>query len=340
MARQKFSAAEREAIWLAHEKRSACTKELIDVSSFHIDHIVPENLADDPQKFEKTKTILNLGAAFEVTSHGNLLPCKPGANGQKGSIIMEPARIHYFIAIAADKKAKIEQHLQAIEERRNRGRALILLQQCLERRELSVEDVGRILEEHGEEPQEIFRLIEGLEFADATEVNAVAKADIQDLRQRPMRLGQNDHVDGVTLTNHAREERFVTNCEEYDAAIDAGYFALSNYDMKMSVFFRHQCGLLSALESARTADTSFIAEPRAGVIDLHLMPFFLFPWIGDREDPEDATATNQNKIDDGTLVVKRLKQNMLSIAEPEGMGQQLVEVARAPGSLVLRNLSL
>jgi GNAT superfamily N-acetyltransferase len=99
--------------------------------------------------------------------------------------------------------------------------------------------------------------------------------------------------------------------------------------MKMSVFFEHQCGLLSALESARTADTSFIAEPRAGITDLHLMPFFLFPWTGDRETSEDATTTYQNKIDDGTLVVKRLKQNVLSIAEREGMGQQLVEVARA-----------
>jgi hypothetical protein len=45
MANQKFSAAEREAIWLAHEKKCAYTRELIDVSSFHIDHIVPENLA-------------------------------------------------------------------------------------------------------------------------------------------------------------------------------------------------------------------------------------------------------------------------------------------------------
>jgi hypothetical protein len=142
MAHQKFSAAEREAIWLAHKKKCAYTRELIDVSSFHIDHIVPKNLADDPQKFEEAKAKLNLGAAFELTSYGNLLPCKPGANGQKGSIIMEPARIHYFLAIAADKKAKIEQQLQQIEKRRNPGRALILLQQCLERRELSVEDVG------------------------------------------------------------------------------------------------------------------------------------------------------------------------------------------------------
>ncbi len=185
MAHQKFSAAEREAIWLAHEKKCAYTRELIDVSSFHIDHIVPENLADDSRKFEETKAKLNLGAAFDLTGFGNLLPSKPGANEQKSSIVMEPARIHYFLAIAADKKAEIEQRLQQIEKRRNRGRALILLQQCLERGELSAEEARRILEEHGEEPHEIFRLVEALEFADATEVNAVAKADIEDLRRRP-----------------------------------------------------------------------------------------------------------------------------------------------------------
>jgi hypothetical protein len=105
-------------------------------------------------------------------------PAPPIRRGKKGSIIMEPARIHYFLAIATDKKVQIDQLLEQIEKRRNRGRALILLQQCLERGELLVEDVGRILEEHGEEPLEIFRLVETLTFADATEVNAVAKADI------------------------------------------------------------------------------------------------------------------------------------------------------------------
>jgi hypothetical protein len=247
MAGQKFSAAQREAIWLAHEKKCAYTRELIDVSSFHIDHVVPENLADDPQKFQETKAKLNLGKDFDLTGFGNLLPCKPGANGQKGSIIMEPARIHYFLAIAADKKAEIEQRLQQIESRRNRSRALILLQQCLERGELSAEEVGRILEEHGERPQEIFSLIEALEFGDAIEVNAVAKGDIEDLRHRPIRLGQNGQVNGITLTNDTGDQRFVTNCKEYDAAIGARYSALSNRDIKMSVFFEHQCGLLTAV---------------------------------------------------------------------------------------------
>jgi hypothetical protein len=47
-----------EAIWLAHEKKCVFARELIYVSSFHIVHIVPENLADDPQKFEETKAKL------------------------------------------------------------------------------------------------------------------------------------------------------------------------------------------------------------------------------------------------------------------------------------------
>jgi hypothetical protein len=329
MADQKFSAAEREAIWLAHEKKCAYTRELIDVSSFHIDHVIPENLAADPRKFQEIKAKLNLDADFDLTGFANLLPCKPGANGQKGSLIMEDARIHYFLAIAAGKKAQVEQRLQQIDKRKNRGRALILLQQCLERRELSAEEVSRILEEHGERPHEIFRLIEALKFADKTEVDTVAKSDIEELRQRPLRLGQNNHIDGVTLTNDAGNEVFVTNCKEYDAAIAAKYFAYSNYDIKRAVFFEHQCGLLRALEAAQTPEISFIAEPRVGITDLQLMPFSLFPWTGDKDSYEDPSVTYQSKIDDGTLIVKRVKQNVLSIAEPEGMGQQLIEVARA-----------
>jgi hypothetical protein len=96
----------------------------------------------------------------------------------------------------------------------------------------------------------------------------------------------------------------------------------------MSVFFEHQCGLLTALETASTPERSFISEPRAGVTDLHLLPFSLFPQIGDTKE-EDGTCSYQKKVDEHCLVVKRLKQNALVIEEPEGMGQQLIEVARA-----------
>ena len=47
MSKQKFKAAEREAIWLAHGKKCVYTGKLLDVSNFHIDHIIPESLSSE-----------------------------------------------------------------------------------------------------------------------------------------------------------------------------------------------------------------------------------------------------------------------------------------------------
>lgn len=329
MSSQKFNSSQREALWLAHQKKCAYTRELLDVSSFHIDHIIPESLADKPIEFARVKTMLGIDNDFDLYGYENLLPCRAGANLQKGSIVLDEAHTHYFLGIAASKKAEVQQNLEKIEKRMSRGKALILLQQCLERGELSPSEVAKILEDHNDEPQKIFRLIEGLQLADASEIRTVAKADIDFLRSRPIRLGENDHIDGVTLTNDAIGEVYVRTCKEYDTAIQSGYYALTNFDIKMSTFFEHQCGLLSSLQVATTPECSFIADPRVGVVDLHLIPFSFFPSFGDVSQEDDPAATYQSKVDDGTIVIKRLRQNTLCVEEPEGMGQQLIEVARA-----------
>lgn len=329
MSSQKFSASQREALWVAHEKKCAYTRELLDVSSFHIDHIVPESLADDHIELERVKTNLKLDKDFDLYGYENLLPCRVGANLQKGSLVLEEAHAHFFLAMAASKKAEVQKNLEKIEKRKSRGKALILLQQCLERGELSPSDVAKILEDYNEQPQEIFRLLEGLQFADASEIKTIAKADIDELRSRPIRLGQNDHIDGITLTNDANEEVYVRTCKEYDTAIQSGYYALTNIDIKLSAFFEHQCGLLSSLQAATTPERSFIADPRVGIVDLNLIPFSFFPSFGDKPKENDGTATYQNKVDDGTIVIRRLRQNTLCVEEPEGMGQQLIEVTRA-----------
>lgn len=97
----------------------------------------------------------------------------------------------------------------------------------------------------------------------------------------------------------------------------------------MSAFFEHQCGLLTILKSETTPNISFIDDPRVGVNDLNLLPFSLFPQLENEPLTVGFTTTYQDKINGGTLIVKRLKSNSISIAEPEGMGQQLVEVVRA-----------
>lgn len=329
MSSQKFNSSQREALWLAHQKKCAYTRELLDFSSFHIDHILPESLADEPIELERVKTRLRLNKDFDLYGYENLLPCRAGPNLQKGSLVLDDAHTHFFLGIAASKRAEVQRNLEKLEKRKNRGKALILLQQCLERNELSPSEVAKILEDHNDQPQDIFRLLESLQFADATEIRAVAKADIEDLRRRPIRLGLNDHIDGVTLTNDANEEVYVRTCKEYDQAIQSGYFALSNFDIKMSTFFKHQCGLLSSLQAASTPERSFIADPRTGIIDLHLIPFSLFPSFGDVPTEGVCAATYQSKVDDGTIIIKRLRQNTLCVEEHGGMGQQLIEVARA-----------
>ena len=329
MSSQQFSAAQREAIWLAHERKCAYTREPIDISDFHIDHIVPETLADDPDRLEEIRSELGLPPDFDLFGYGNLLPSKARANLQKGAMILDKARTNFFLGIASSKISDIESNLKRIERRKNRGKAIVLLQQCLERGELTPDEVSDLLLKHSEAPEEIFQLIESMQFADAEEIRFVAKSDLEVLRDRPVRLGQNDHIDGVTLTNDAKEERHVRTCREYDEALAQGYFAYTNFDIKMSTWFEHQCGLIKALQVAKAPTVSHIAEPKVSILDLDLLPFSLFPNFDDSADNLNPRTSYQDKVGDGTLTVMRLRQNLLQIQEPEGMGQQLIEVARA-----------
>jgi hypothetical protein len=329
MSSQKFNAAQREAIWLAHNKKCAYTSELIDVSSFHIDHIIPEHLEDNPVEFSRVKSELELPEDFDIRRYGNLLPCRPGANSQKNSLILDSQHTRFFLSIASSKITEIKANLKRIENRNNRGKALILLQQCLERGELTPAEVASILEKYSNQPEEIFKLIQTMTFSDSSEIRIVAKTDIEALRERPIKLGQNDHIDGVTLTNDKSKQIYVKTCREYDAAIKEGYFPQSTFDMKMATFFEHQCGLLRSLQKARYPEISFIADPKVGVVDLDLLPFSMFPDIGEDTSDVDISGTYQSKLDEGKIIIKKIRQNLLQVEEPEGMGHQLIEVARA-----------
>jgi hypothetical protein len=329
VADQSFTAAEREAIWRAHAAKCAYTRELLDVSSFHIDHVLPESLAEKPAEFAETAKKLGLADGFDLRGWENLLPCRPGANLQKAANIFADPHTHFFLGIAAAKKQEVLDRLAVIERRKNRGRAILLLQQCLERGELSAQEVADILQKYADAPEAIFQLIEGMKFADAEEIKSVAREEIETLRDRPIRFGENSTIDGVTLTNDANEERFVRTCREYDEAVSAGFYALTNFDIKMSSWFEHQCGLLNALQAAAPPMRSFISSPRASILDLRLIPYSFFPRVAPHEAGEENGGTYQEKVDDGSMVIKRVGHNLLQIVEPGGMGQQFIEVARA-----------
>ena len=328
MSKQSFTAAQREAIWLAHASKCAYTRELLDISNFHIDHVIPEMLVEKPDLRAETLTKLGMPQDFDLLGWENLLPCRPGANLQKSANVFDPAHVHFFLGVAAAKKPDVIDNLNKIEQRKTRGRAIILLQQCLERGDLSVDEVAQVLEKYREVPEAIFELLQGMQFVDAEEVTTVSKTDLETFRDRPVRLGENTHINGLTLTNDENEECLVITCREFEKALSQGFYAKTTFDMKMATWFEHQCGLLSALETADAPAQSFITIPKVSIVDLSLIPFSLFPNIGELEDTIAPSVSYQDKVDDGTLIIKRVSQNILKV-ESNTMGQQLIEVIRA-----------
>ena len=328
MSKQKFSAEKREAIWDAYGRKCAYTGELLDVRNFHIDHIIPESLAKDPAALECKIATLDLPADFDIHGYENLLPCQPLVNLQKHDSI--PANAHHFLGVAASKKAKIEAHLDRIKKRNSCGKAAIVLQQCLEHGDLTPGEVSEILQHHSEQPEAIFELIEGMQFADGTEVKSIAKADIEALRDLPIHMGKNK-TNGVTLTNNKNEKIHVHTCREYDAALERGYFPYSNYDISMASWFKYPCGLLNSLQTATTPQQSFISNPKVGVVDIQLLPLSLFPVFSDHEQTYGYNIENvtyQDQVKKGLLKVIGVGQNWLS-CEDDGLRQHLTEVARA-----------
>lgn len=325
MSTQKFTAAEREAIWLAHGKKCVYTRKLLDVSNFHIDHIIPESLTKDPAALKDKIAKLNLPDDFNIHGYENLLPCCPSANYQKSNLILP--RPDFYLGIAAAKKERVEANLERIEKREYSGKALILLQQHLERGDLTPQEIAEILHQHSERPEDVFELIESMHFANGSEVKSIAKADIKSLWDLPICFGEY-YIDGLPFTNEEGKQIFVRTCREYEFAYEQGYLPKNNAILKMSVRFNQRSGLLKSLQAAKTPQQSFISNPKVGVVDLELLPMSLFPWIGDEPDCTELDATYQKMVEVGELVVKRVSQNLL-IIEGDAMGQRLIEVVRA-----------
>lgn len=179
-------------------------------------------------------------------------------------------------------------------------------------------------------PDVIFELTEGTQFADGPEVKSIAKADIEALRDLPVYSQKNDYIDEVRLINEKGEQIHVRTCREYESACALGYYPdLPNSNMKNSIRFEQQCGLLNSLQAATIPQQSFVSQPRVGVVDLGLIPFSFFPLFSNDESG-DLGATYQSKVKDGVLMVQETNQNSLVIeSKLLGMGQHLTEVVRA-----------
>lgn len=329
MANQKFSAAQREALFRAHDGKCFYTRAALSIGGFQIDHIIPEKLLSDPEKLAELKAALQLPDDFDLLGFENLVPAASERNLQKSDMVFNEHDARYYLALARAKKARVEEELAKIQRRNTSGKALVLLQEALENGKLSPDDVARILEEHREQPEAIFRLLEKIEFADPGYVSEIAKDEIESLRDRPV-FGAEvfGGADGLTLTHDSLGKKNVLTCREYDQAIGEGYYPYTTFDIKGAALFEHRSGLLRVLEKAAPPERSFLDSPRVGITDLHLLPYRLFPHISPDLTEEQLSGTYQDKLSEGSIVVRDVRQNSITL-ESNYMGQRIIEVARA-----------
>ena len=253
------------------------------------------------------------------------MPCKPENNLQKGHLVLEPAHVHFFLGIAAGKITAIEKNIALISARNAKGKALILLQRCLDSGQLTVKEVADLLNKYQDNTDEMFSLLVDMRFADETEVSLISKTDIDGIKDLPMRFGRNTHIDGLDLVNGG-ERQYVRTCRQYIDAVRSGFHPSCGFDIKMAAYFEHYCGLLVALEVATIPAKSYISMPYVSIANMNLMPFGLFPQLGDSVIPEEGTY--QNRIDKHNLRVCNVTSSSFNV-ESEYMGHSLVEAVRA-----------
>ncbi len=119
-AKKVFSAAESAAVWLAYEGIcTLCETPIVDLRSNTVDHVLPENLQNEPSEFEAVKKFYGLPDDFDLNDFPNWVPAHPKCNSRKGETILEGPQAMGMIIARAKRMGERARtmHARMIRER-------------------------------------------------------------------------------------------------------------------------------------------------------------------------------------------------------------------------------
>jgi hypothetical protein len=107
-----------------------------------IDHVIPEQLRNDPPKFNETLRLFGLSSGFQLNNYENWLPCCRRCNGLKGNRVFKPTPlIQHWLEKADDKKCACQAAETEIRSNISIGKAFGAIRQAAEQGPLSNEVV-------------------------------------------------------------------------------------------------------------------------------------------------------------------------------------------------------
>lgn len=146
MGKKSFSAAERWAIFTVHGDKCYLCNCPIDLVTMEVDHIIPESLETEPERFAKIRVDFGLPEDFNLNSYENWLPSCRKCNGDKSSTVLEMVPIIQLQLQRASGKADRCREAEAkTESNKALGKALNTLMREGERRGISKEVLEPVL---------------------------------------------------------------------------------------------------------------------------------------------------------------------------------------------------
>jgi hypothetical protein len=287
--------------------------------------VVPESLCGKPELSGILRG-LDLPEDFDLFALENLLPTHRRCNLSKGTDIFDPADARFYL----HKTKTLAQHVRnLVSAKRQEPKKDILLAAVGE-----AVRAGMIAPMDLQAPLDpnVLRLSKPLLFADEPDklVNTISSDMVERCLDRPVLIGGNpkftaDFGDGTGARMSVR------TCRQYRAAMAAGFYPITNYDIKSEAFLKAANSVLTAASSLRTAHISYIRNPHRGVADLDLFPASVLPAWGP-DERELVEGWKDLSLDDllerNEIKISRVSSTQLSL-ERHSMGLMIRELCRS-----------
>ncbi len=330
MSSQKVSPTLKAALWKGHDGKCFYCKRPVRWDELCVDHIIPEYLAEKPAKLAEVLRHVGLSMDWSLWAVPNLVPSCRRCNDGKHDRISAPNQMILLLGQAAEKAPRVDFLRQQIKEDRRIDRVKMQLELALALGKISEFEVNNILAAAAA-GEDLFRLTAGIKLFEEALVDELQPSRVEKLLDKPVKLGT-ELPEGLTLSHEDGSVVNVRTVREYRSAVDAGYFGMTTFDMKMEAYFLTASGALTALAASRPSNCSFIRAPRVGLCDLDLIPSSILIRFG--EEFEDDTAALVAHPTIGELIaaeharVAGVTSSLINI-EFAGMQTVLREILRA-----------
>jgi hypothetical protein len=335
MAEQRFNYFERRAIWEAHGRRCAYCSEPLSFGQLEIDHILPESLIRDAERWSRIRKEQDLPIEFNLRGYENLEPSCRVCNARKLAQPFPPGRTAIELGVARRAKSRIEDLIARFRTEDRKDKLRFAIAGALETGQLSEREIANVISATGVNA-DVLRLSTTLQLFGDEPVGEISRATYE--RYLDVRLPLPSEMQkGLRLVTDNNEVAQVLTLREYQEAAENGFHALSNLEIQLAYrYFERPLAVLHILRTAKPAERSFMDEPRVGLSDISLVPAtLLFVTEDMTSDPNFAGQRTdlrgksiQNLVSSAQARITEVASDVLGI-EYDGNRTFVFEILRA-----------